>query len=247
MEIIIGREEGARRLHCIADGREFNVGMAGSVPASVSRKHCKIIINGNSMSIENLKPQNVTFVDGNQVFSKGITAASKIQLGAEKVGIPLKEIIKLATGKATVAGGGTVSQKPEPPTFSLRPMKNVWDEYEKQMLQIDIDVAEKQKSEKKKNRIQGLCSSLGMLFVLVPDLGFMRFVLLGVSILMTLYFLFKEEDDDISSVRKNKLNEEYAGKYKCPNPACGKPFGYTPYRRIEFNKQCFTCGCKYTH
>lgn len=247
MEIIIGREEGARRLHCIADGREFNVGMAGSVPASVSRKHCKIIINGNSMSIENLKPQNVTFVDGNQVFSKGIANTSKIQLGAEKVSIPLQEIIKLATGKTTVAGGGTVPPKQEPPTFSLRPMKTIWDEYEKQMLQIDIDAAEKQKSEKKKNRIQGLCSSLGMLFVLVPELGFMRFVLVGVSVLMTLYFLFKEEDNDISVVKKNKLNKELASKYKCPNPACGKPFGSIPYRLIEFNKQCYACGCKYTH
>lgn len=32
MEIIIGREEGARRLHCIVGGREFNIGQAGAVP-----------------------------------------------------------------------------------------------------------------------------------------------------------------------------------------------------------------------
>ena len=72
MEIIIGREEGARRLHCIAGGREFNLGVAGSVPTSVSRKHCKLVINGDRLSIENLKDLNVTFVDGNQVFSKVI-------------------------------------------------------------------------------------------------------------------------------------------------------------------------------
>lgn len=30
MEIIIGREEGVRRLHCIVEGREFNVGQVVS-------------------------------------------------------------------------------------------------------------------------------------------------------------------------------------------------------------------------
>ena len=74
MEIIIGREEGARRLHCIVGGREFNIGQAGAVPLSVSRRHCKISVNGSNISIENIKAQNVTFVDGNQVVSKGITS-----------------------------------------------------------------------------------------------------------------------------------------------------------------------------
>lgn len=238
MEIIIGREEGTRRLHCIADGREFNVGQAGCVPASVSRKHCKISVDGNSLSIENLKAQNVTFVDGNQVFSKCITTSSKIQLGTEKYIVPLQQIIQLAMGDKI---------KPEVPTFSLRPMKSVWEEYNNKMLQIDIDAAEKAKEEKKKRNIQALCSSLGMLFVLIPQLGIIRFVLMGISALITACIFLKDDDEDISIVKKNKLNESYATKYKCPNPACGKPFGYVPYRQIEFNKQCFACGCKYTH
>ena len=55
MEIIIGREEGARRLHCIVGEREFNVGQAGIVPLSVSRRHCKVSVNGSDISIENIK------------------------------------------------------------------------------------------------------------------------------------------------------------------------------------------------
>lgn len=247
MEIIIGREEGLRRFHCIVDGREFNVGQAGCVPTSVSRKHCKIVVNGNNITIENLKPQNITFVDGNQVFSKAISATSKVQLGAEKVEIPLQQIIQLATGKPVGSASGTPKPAQETPTFSLRPMKDVWQKYNDAMLQIDIDAAEKQKTEKKKRNIQGMCSSVGMLFVLVPQLGYIRFVLMGISALMAFYFFMKDDDDDISAVKKNKLNEEYASKYKCPNPACGKPFGSIPYRQIEFNKQCLACGCKYTH
>ena len=79
MEIIIGREEGVRRLHCIVEGREFNVGQAGSVPLSVSRRHCKISVNGSNISIENIKAQNVTFVDGNQIYSKVIAPTSRVQ------------------------------------------------------------------------------------------------------------------------------------------------------------------------
>ena len=116
MEIIIGREEGTRRLHCIVDGREFNVGQAGCVPVSVSRKHCMITINGSNISIENLKPQNITFVDDSQIFSKGITATSKVQLGNEKYPIPLQQIIQLATGKSVTGGsvyvGFTVAFSP---------------------------------------------------------------------------------------------------------------------------------------
>lgn len=247
MEIIIGREEGVRRLHCIADGREFNVGLAGSVPASVSRKHCKIIINGNSMSIENLKPQNVTFVDDNQVFSKGIMATSKIRLGNEKYIVPLQQIIQLALGKPVISNQTPQKPKTETPTFSLRPLEAIWEEYNTKMLQIDIDNAEKQKAEKKKKNIQGLCSSVGMLFVLIPQLGILRFVLMGISALITLYIFLKDDSEDITAVKKNKLNSEYEKKYKCPNPVCGKPFGHKAYRQIEFSKQCFACGCKYTH
>lgn len=96
MEIIIGREEGARRLHCIVGGREFNIGQAGTVPLSVSRRHCKISVNGSNISIENIKAQNVTFVDGNQVVSKGITSNSRVQLGEERFLVPLQQILQLA-------------------------------------------------------------------------------------------------------------------------------------------------------
>ena len=117
MEIIIGREEGARRLHCTVSGREFNIGQAGTVPLSVSRRHCKISVNGSNISIENIKAQNVTFVDGNQVVSKGITTKSRVQLGEERFLVPLQQILQLA---GVSAANGVDLQK-EAPTFSLKP------------------------------------------------------------------------------------------------------------------------------
>lgn len=242
MEIIIGREEGLRRFHCIVDGREFNIGQAGCVPASVSRKHCKIVVNGNNITIENLKPQNITFVDGNQVFSKAISATSKVQLGAEKVTIPLQQILQLATGKpATAAGAGKPAQ--EAPTFSLRPLKAVWEEYDKRKLEIQDEAAHKANQQ----RIQGIISMCGMVFGLLPIPMIFRALCVIAALCIAIYFFVQGNNSESVQRQLHDLDEEFAKKYKCPNPACGKPFGSVPYRQIEFNKQCFACGCKYTH
>lgn len=243
MEIIIGREEGARRLHCIADGREFNVGQAGCVPASVSRKHCKIIINGNTMSIENLKAQNVTFVDGNQVFNKTITPTSKIQLGNEKVSIPLQQILQLATGRP-ITGGTQNPQQPQTTTFTLRPLQGIWKEYEDRKLEIQDKAAKASNM----SRLQGILSMSGMCIGFIPGIDqTLRIIIIVAALLIAVYFFFKGMSNDSVQRQLHDLDDEFAGKYKCPNPACGKPFGSTPYRQIEFNKQCFACGCKYTH
>lgn len=247
MEIIIGREEGARRLHCIADGREFNIGQAGCVPTSVSRKHCKITIHGTAMVIENVKPQNITFVDGGQIFSKEITETSKIQLGNEKYTVPLKEILQLATGKSsegnTNAQPPVVEKKPEPPTFSLLPLKKVWEEYDAEKLKIQEDAAKKANQQ----RVQGIISMCGMALGLLPIPPIFRGACVVIALCMSIYFFVSGSKSDSIQRKLHDLDEKYAKKYKCPNPECGKPFGGVPYRQIEYNKQCFACGCKYTH
>lgn len=242
MEIIIGREEGARRLHCIADGREFNIGAAGSVPTSVSRKHCRIVVLGEKMSIENLREQNITYVDGNQVFSKGISSTSKVQLGSEKFNVPLLQILQLATGKP-IASVNSSEKKPEPPTFTLKPLQTIWDEYDKRKLAIQDDAAKKGNQQ----RVQGIVSMFGMALGLLPIPIVFRAICVVTALIMSIYFFMKGKNSDTVQRQIHDLDEEFATKYKCPNPACGKPFGSVPYRSIEFNKQCSACGCKYTH
>lgn len=241
MEIIIGREEGARRLHCIADGRTFNVGQAGSVPTSVSRQHCKLTVNGNNITIENLKVQNVTYVDGNQVFSKAITATSKVQLGEEKFTIPLAQIISLATGKPLSA---VQPQQPDVPTFSLKPLKRVWEDYDRKKLDIQNRAARRAN----RQRLQGIISLVGVGFGLIPGMPpVLRIVIVAAAIMLALYFFYQGQTGDTVQQQIHDLDEEFAKKYKCPNPKCGRPFGPIRYRQIEFNKSCLACGCKYTH
>ena len=241
MEIIIGREEGARRLHCIAGGREFNIGQAGSVPLSVSRRHCKITVNGSSINIENIKAQNVTFVDGNQIFSKGISATSKVQLGEEKFLVPLQQILRLVN--TTPANSSAIPPK-EAPTFSLKPMKAVWKEYDDRRMEILNNAAKSAN----KQRLQGILSMLGVCIGLIPGMDpTLRIIIVVAALSIAVYFFIKGSVGTTVQQQLHDLDDEYAKKYKCPNPACGRPFGATPYRNIEYNKQCLACGCKYTH
>jgi hypothetical protein len=236
MEIIIGREEGARRLHCVAGGREFNIGAAGSVPLSVSRQHCKLTVNGNDITIENIKVQNITFVDGNQIVRKNITPTSKVQLGEERFLIPLQQILQLATGGKM---GG-----PEVPTFSLKPLKSVWEEYDRRKMEIQNDAAKSAN----KQRLQGILSMLGMCVGFIPGIDpTVRIVIIVAALAIAIYFFIKGSMNESVQQQLHDLDEEFAKKYKCPNPKCGKPFGNVPYRNLEYNKQCFACGCKYTH
>lgn len=235
MDIIIGREEGARRLHCVAGGREFNIGAAGSVPLSVSRQHCKLKVNGSNITIENIKAQNITFVDGNQVFSKSISATSCVQLGKERYQIPLQQILQLTIG--------TPDGQPIP-TFSLKPLKNVWQEYDDRRMEIQNKAAKSAN----KQRLQGILSMLGMCIGFIPGIDqTIRIVIIVAALAIAIYFFVKGSMNATVQQQLHDLDEEYAKKYKCPNPKCGKPFGSIPYRNIEYNKQCLACGCKYTH
>ena len=184
MEIIIGREEGARRLHCIVGGREFNIGQAGAVPLSVSRRHCKISVNGSNISIENIKAQNVTFVDDNQVVSKGITSNSRVQLGEERFLVPLQQILQLA-GVSAVNG---MDPQKEAPTFSLKPMKAVWEEYDNRRMKIQNDAAKSAN----KQRLQGLFSMFGMCLGFIPGIDpTIRIIIIVAALSIGIYFFIK--------------------------------------------------------
>lgn len=237
MEILIGREEGARRLHCIVDGRDFNIGQAGSVPLSVSRKHCKLVVAGSRITITNINMQNVTYVDNIQVFCKEISSSSKIQLGEERYTIPLQQILSLATGKLQTS----TSQQP---TYSLLPLKRVWEEYDERKMAIQENAAKSAN----RQRLQGILSLFGMCIGFIPGINStFRFMIIILALVIAVYFFIKGQTDQTVQTQIHDLDEDFARKYKCPNPKCGRPFGAIPYRQIEFTPRCIACGCIFTH
>lgn len=240
MEIEIGREEGLRRLHCRVNERDFYIGQVGLVPSSVSRHHCKIVVNGSYISIENIKAPNVTFVDGNQIISKSITPTSKVELGNERFLLPLQQILQLVGALPT----NNNAAKKDAPTFSLVPLKSVWAEYEERRMEIQDRAARFAN----KQRLQGIFSMFGMCIGFIPGIDSMlRLLFVAAALGVGVYFFIKGNNGAIVQRQIKELDEEYADKYKCPNPACGRPFGAIPYRNIEYNKSCLACGCKYTH
>mgnify|MGYP000563520456 CR=1 FL=1 len=79
MELIIGREAGASRLRISINNQDRFWGNANSVPKSVSRQHCKVVTDDKGgYIITNLKPENVTYVNGVQIESKHISGKDRI-------------------------------------------------------------------------------------------------------------------------------------------------------------------------
>ena len=126
MELIIGREAGASRLRIQHKQPRPFWGNANSVPKSVSRQHCKVVTDDKGgYIITNLKPENVTYVNGVQIESKHISGKDRIELGSDRYFMDIAAIIK--------GLGASI-----PKSFSIRHLQEVWDEFHDTKLQIQI-------------------------------------------------------------------------------------------------------------
>ena len=99
-----------------------------------------------------------------------------------------------------------------------------------------------------RQRLHGILSMLGVCIGLIPGIdSTLRIIIVVAALSIAVYFFIKGSVCATVQQQLHDLDDEYARKYKCPNPACGRPFGAIPYRNIEYNKQCLACGCKYTN
>lgn len=114
-------------------------GVAGSVPMTVSRQHCSLTINPDgSYRITNLKPQNVTFVNGMEIMAKTIMEKDKIELG------PSKFLVSWDWIKSFV-----------PQMVDFRPLQRVWEEYDEHKLDQQI-------ADRKFNSLRGITGLITM-------------------------------------------------------------------------------------
>ena len=68
MEIIIGRNAQNGQLNLLSGNKTGVYGTPNSVPRSVSRRHCRIeVLPNGTYSVENLKMENDTYVNGNPI------------------------------------------------------------------------------------------------------------------------------------------------------------------------------------
>ena len=220
MEIIIGRDQNTRQLNINKDGQIKLYGQPGSVPMDVSRNHASLQPMGaGRWKIKNLNDRNVTFVNGIAVESKTISESDRIELGNSHYLFQWNAL-----------------SEPKVETIDIRHLERIWDWYET----TQLEMKESERRIQNNQKLASMLSSCGILFVFVEGLGFLRFVLMGLSILITLYLWYRGNNSDSSlNIKLNDLSKEFRKKYTCPK--CGHFMGNIPYDVLIQNDGCTNC------
>ena len=247
--ILIGKEERlGRLLVCVSINGKMcatTVGRAGFVPSSVSRclpaeekAHCRIDIDQNgAMKLTNLKPQNVTYVNGMEIRSKCIDTDSVVALGKDLFEIDMQSIMD------TVLKMMDKIIPPTPLEFDITHLEQVWEEYEQ-----SIEAIQKNQQQRARRRllpimlssVSGLAVPLFATLVSASTL-YVTVPIAAVSFL--LYILIYREKDTSIEERKEAGNL-LIERYVCPNDdRCGHFLGFQPYKVLRQNKRCPYCGC----
>lgn len=225
MDIIIGRDAATSQLRITVANQTRLFGNVGCVPNTVSRQHCKLTTNGGgSYTIENLKPQNETYVNGVAVIRKVINENDKIELG------PARFLVSFDWINAVI-----------PHTVDFRPLKNIWEEYDEHRLDQQI-------ADRRFNALRGATGLITMaaiaLSVVFPETRQtpLYIGLYILAIVVSLVFTLKAYKD-ASEVphRMKEMEKQFKHDYVCPN--C-KHYLQWPYDVVTQNDVCPYCKAK---
>jgi len=228
MEIIIGRNAQNGQLNLTMGNKTMPFGGVDSVPRSVSRRHCRIqVLPNGTYNIENLKMENDTYVNGSPIFTKTVTPNDVVELGGEHYKLSwdaIKQLIDQVT----------------PKTADIRPLKRIWMRYEEETNAIQADMA-------KKNAIRGIAGAfgtLGILIAFVPSLGLIRFILMGIGLIITITMVvIAYNDSKKAPVKRKMLQQKLRNNYVCP--CCKKYFNMDYDLLVRQYDQCPYCKAKF--
>lgn len=223
MEIIIGRDQDTRKLCVIKDGNTKLYGQSGSVPMDVSRHHLSLQPTGNDKwIIKNLNERNVTFVNGIAIESKIVSEQDKIELGNSHYLFQWDAL-----------------HEPQVETADIRPLKNIWTEYDNQRIEIQI-------AERKFNAARsatGIITMLAIACSLILGHGPIYLILyalaIGISVAFTIMAYRKSTE---VPQRQRDLNKQFQQRYVCPK--CGHFMGFQDYDILIQNEACPYCKTK---
>lgn len=225
MEIIIGRDAETGQLRITTDGKVHRWGDKGSVRHDVSREHCRIVTDDTGLLVlKNLNNENETFVNGLSVEQKNIQESDRIELGASHYLV-----------------GWDAIKSVLPRIADIRPLKNVWMDYQKETLHQQI--AER--------RFATLRSATGLITMVAIALSIFTgrdnsfyLVLYGAAIVISVCFTIKAYRDAAKSpIRTQQLREELQRTYVCPQ--CGHFLGMTPYDVLVQSSKCPYCSATF--
>lgn len=238
--ILIGRDPNASKLliSVNVNGQIKSASIGDNVPNSVSRcvpnqdsAHCKIAINQNGdMILTNLKEQNITKVNGDEILSKRITNASRISLGREDYTFSVETVLEAARKLI-----------PNPPAVpkSIKHLEKVYQDYEKAIENIALKKEKQAKKASLPMIITMTGTSITAIIGFIPKLRIGAFITLPCTLVALFLHFKKYTHKDTSREETKKLQHELINNYVCPH--CQHYLGAQPYMVIKQNKKCPYC------
>lgn len=225
MEIIIGRNPNTRQLAIVKDGKQTLYGATNSVPMDVSRHHLSLQpAEDGKWLVKNLNERNVTFVNGIAIESKTISEKDKIELG-----------------NSHYLFSWTALQEPKVETIDIRPLKQIWEEYDKGNLALDI-------AERKFNVIRSATGIISMSAIACAFIfgqgSTLQMVLYGLAIgISVIFFVIAHNKAAEVPLKRREIKDEFERQWICPK--CKRPLNFRSYTILEQNDACQYCKTKF--
>lgn len=244
--ILVGKEPENGRLFVSVkingQPKSAAIGEMNSVPNTVSRcrptentAHCKVEVDAaGNIIITNLKPQNVTYINGAEIVSKKVKQDCIIELGKSRFSVSVNTIVEAA---AKIVGAVV---PPPPQVCSIKHLEKVWEKYHGRQLQM---AKEMQDQAAKQSLTPILTVGSG---VVVSTLTFVTpfAIVLGIPIsaygVFLMYKNYKVRKEDTTIDEKERLTEEFERDYVCPK--CNHFLGYRSYYLVSQDKKCMFCN-----
>lgn len=232
IELIIGRESGTEvpRLAVYFNGHTSFYGTPGSVPKSVSRKHCKVVVNDDSsILIEDITDNNFMYINGADCKKKNnVNTNDSIELGSSRYPLDLDTILKSFSSKQT---------------YSIKHLKQIQEDY----LGTKMEIQVKQGKINAASMLPGIISMFSMLLMVVWQNTLPRIILGTIAVSgMVFFMVFRSRTAESNPKKMKEMEEKYRDTYICPNPACHHFLGQTPYKEVLKNRTCPYCKAKFT-
>ena len=222
--IIIGRDANTGQLLLSGGGKSGTYG--NNVPQDISEQHCRMDFNKENIRLKNLDINNFTYVNGLAVESKTITRKDKIELGSCRFPLPWEAIDAII-----------------PPEADIRPLQEVWNEYERQNVKLQVD-------ERKFNALRSATGLITMVAIALSIATGGRsawyMLLYALAIIISIVFFVKAYRDSSKTPQKRQeLNHQFQHDYVCPH--CGRIKKKQTYHVLTQNTQCPYCRVKFIH
>lgn len=223
--IFIGRDTKTSQLRMTANGKSAVISGKENVPMGVGREHISITIDDEgSIVMQNLNIENDTYVNGIGVETKRLKNGDRIELGKDHYRI-----------------GWDVLQPFIPKYADIRPLKDVWEEYQNKVLQMQI----------MERRSGVLRSATGLITMAAMVLGVFTgrdnpmyltlYIIAGV--VSAAFFVKAYLNSSKMPKMQQELRDSLPKKYVCPS--CGHFMGNQSYEILSQGKACPYCKAIY--